>query len=137
MEGGLGHQRRFMEAGQYQLEFAGIGVDVADGENAGGFAFEPRRVHRDQIFVKIDAEFGDGAQLDGEPEERQEGVGLVMPFAFVGAGQGNAFEPARLAMNRLDRGDMEFDLAFLFQLTHLVDAMLGGAEAVAVMNQCE
>jgi hypothetical protein len=38
-------------------------------------------------------------------------------------------------MQRLDACDMEFDFAGLLQLAHLVDAVLRGAEAVAVMHQ--
>ena len=90
MESGLRHQGRLMEAGQYQLQLAGIGVDVADGEDARGLAFEARGVHRDQIFMQVDAEFRNRTQLDGQPEEGQEHIGLMMPFALVGAGQGHA-----------------------------------------------
>jgi len=79
-----------MEAGQYQLQLAGIAVDVADGEDSRRLAFEAGGVHRDQVFVQIYAEFRDGPQLDGQAEEGQEGIGLVMPFALVGAGQGDA-----------------------------------------------
>src|SRR6185437_1314360 len=85
VERGLSHQRRLMEARQYQLQLARIGIDVADGENSRRLAFEPRRVHGNQILVEMDAEFGDGAKFDGEAEEGQEGVRLMMPFALVGA----------------------------------------------------
>src|SRR5471030_489521 len=135
MEGRLGHQRRFVEAGQYQLQLAGIAVDVADGENAGGLAFEAGGVHRDQVFVQVDAELRDGPQLDGQAEEGQEDVGILLPFALVVAPQGHAGQLARLAMHRLDTGDMEFDFAVLLQLAHLIDTVLRGAKAVAVMHQ--
>src|SRR6185437_13422922 len=100
-----------MEAGQYQLQLAGIGVDVADAEDAGRLAFKTRRVHRDQILVQVDAEFRDGAQLDGQAEEGQERIGFMMPLALVGAGKRDAGELAGLAMDRLDAGDMELDLS--------------------------
>ena len=54
-----------MEARQYQLQLAGIGIDVADGEDAGRLAFKARRVHRDQVFVQVDAELCNRPQLDG------------------------------------------------------------------------
>src|SRR5207342_3225657 len=36
----LRHQRALVESGQDQLQLAGIGVDVADRENAGHIGFE-------------------------------------------------------------------------------------------------
>src|ERR1700754_2616214 len=76
-----------------------------------------------------------GPSLMVSPEERQERIGLVMPLALVGAGQGHAGQLARLAMQRLDAGDMKLDLSLGFQLAHLIDAVLRRAKAVAVMDQ--
>ena len=92
--------------------------------------------------MEIEAELGDRAELDGEPEERQERVSLVVPFsflgvffgAFVGAGERRALELAVFAVQRFDACDMEFDLARIDQCAHLVDAVLGGAESIAVMD---
>jgi hypothetical protein len=38
--GFLRHQRALVEAAQDQLDLAGIGVDVADGEDAGNVCLE-------------------------------------------------------------------------------------------------
>ena len=63
-----------MEARQDQLQLAGIGVDVADGEDALDGGFELLGVHGDQVLMQVEAPFGDGAKLHGEAEERQHGI---------------------------------------------------------------
>src|ERR1700760_204494 len=51
----LRHQRAFVEAAQDQLELARIGVDVADGEDAGDVGLERLGLDRDQVFLELDA----------------------------------------------------------------------------------
>ena len=46
--GALGGERRLVETREDQLELAGIGVDIANGENAGNARFELCRVNGDQ-----------------------------------------------------------------------------------------
>ena len=67
----LRHQRRLVEAREDELELAGIGVDVADGENAGHAGLEFLRIDRDQVLVELQSPIGDRPELHGEPEERQ------------------------------------------------------------------
>ncbi len=52
MVGALRRERGLMETRQDQFQLARIGVDVADGENAGNARFELRRVDGDQILVR-------------------------------------------------------------------------------------
>ena len=124
MERGLCHQGRFVEAGEDQLELARIGDDIADAENARLFAFELGGINRNHILVETKAEFGDGAEFDGQPEERQKRIGIDLQFGFVVAHQGGGMQLAALAMQRLDGCDVEIDFPRRHQLAHLVDAVL-------------
>ena len=47
----LGGERGLMEPGQDELQLAGIGVDVADGENARNAGLEFRRIDGNQVFM--------------------------------------------------------------------------------------
>ena len=85
--------------------------------------------------MQIQPELGDGTELHRETEEGKKGVGVVTPFAFVGALQRDGFQLSVVAMQRFHAGDMEFDLAGVDQFAHLIDAVLRGAEAIAVMNE--
>ena len=77
-------ERGLMKTGQDQLQLAGIGIDVADGENARNARFEFRRVDRDQILIEIDSPSGDRAELHGEPKERQHVVaGMVVGLTVL------------------------------------------------------
>ena len=56
---------------------------------------------------------------------------------LVGVGERHGAKLAVVAVQRLHAGDLEIDLAVGRQLAHLVDAVLRGAEAVAVMDEGE
>ena len=56
-------QRRFVEATQDQLLFTGVGVDIADCEDAGNIGFKPLGVHVDRLAVDIQAPVGNRAEL--------------------------------------------------------------------------
>ena len=60
-----------------------------------------------------------------------------MPFALIGARKRCAGQFPAFAVQRLDAGDVEIDFALFGQFAHPVDAVLGGAEAVAVMDECQ
>src|SRR5215213_3624993 len=49
----LRRQRALVEAGEDQLQLARIGVDVADGEDAGNVGLELLRVDWDQVLVQV------------------------------------------------------------------------------------
>src|ERR1700750_260180 len=70
----LRHQRDLVEAGQDELELARIGVDVANGEDAGLAGLERFGIDRDELFVKPQPPIGDRPELHGQAEERQDGV---------------------------------------------------------------
>ena len=53
--GALGGERGLVEAAKDQLQLAGIGVDVADGEDAGDVRLELCRVGRDEVLVQVEA----------------------------------------------------------------------------------
>ena len=92
----LGGERGLVEARQDQLELARIGVDVADGENAGNAGFELRRVDGDQILVQVDPPAGDRPELHRQAEERHHVVAgvVVSPRRFrVGSSAPKAGRP--------------------------------------------
>src|SRR6201989_267401 len=70
----LRHQRDLVEAGQDELELARIGVDVANGEDAGLAGLEGLGAHRDHVLVELESPVRHRTELHGEPEERQHGV---------------------------------------------------------------
>ena len=83
--GCLRHQRRLMEAGQDELQLAGIGVDVADGEDARLARLELRGVDGNEILVEIEAPIGDRPELHGETEEGHHDLGRLLEGRAVGA----------------------------------------------------
>ena len=60
--GRVRRERRLGEAGQDQLQLAGIGGDVADGEDAGLAGRAGRRIDRDVVALQRQAPVGDRAQ---------------------------------------------------------------------------
>ena len=48
----LRRERALVEAGEDQLQLARIGVDVADGEDAGGRGLEFLGIDRDQLLIR-------------------------------------------------------------------------------------
>src|SRR5204862_7790871 len=83
VEAFLRHQGCFMEARQNELQLAGIAVDIADGEDSRHRAFELRRIYGNEVLMEIEPPFGDRAELHGEPEERQQGIGGEVEGAFI------------------------------------------------------
>src|SRR4029450_4587136 len=72
----LRHQCRLVEAGADQVERARIGVDVADGEDAGNAGLERAGADRDQLVLHLQPPVSDRAELHGEAEERQDRIGV-------------------------------------------------------------
>src|SRR5512146_143121 len=91
---GLRHERSFMKPGEDELERSGIGVDVADGENALGAGLEFLGVDRDEVLVKIESEIGDRAELHGEAEEGKQRIGGNLAGRAVHALDGDGLELA-------------------------------------------
>src|SRR5215217_1575607 len=52
--GGLGHQGRFVEAGKDKLQLARIGIDIADGKNAGHRGLELLGIDHDGVVVEFE-----------------------------------------------------------------------------------
>src|SRR5262249_3388564 len=50
----LCHQRRFVKTRQNKLELAGIGIDVANGEDAGLARLEFRSVDGNEVLVEVE-----------------------------------------------------------------------------------
>src|SRR5262245_54228327 len=63
--GSLRHQRSLVKAGKNELQLTGIGVDVANGENALGAGLELLGIHRNQVFLEMEPEIGDLADGRG------------------------------------------------------------------------
>src|ERR1700677_3361378 len=131
----LGGERGLMKTGQDQLQLAGIGIDVADGENARNARFEFRRVDRDQILIEIDSPSGDRAELHGEPEERQHVVaGMVVSLTVLTTDR-EGRELAVLALDPRHLPQHEFHVARIDEFPHRVDRMGRRAERVPAVNQ--
>ena len=124
-----------MEAGQDQLQLAGIGVDVADREDAGHVGLKGAGVDRDQVVLELQAPIGDRAELHGQAEERQHRIALDLRDRVVVELDGGAFELAISTLQLGDLADLEIELAGSHQLTHLLDRMRRAAEFVAAMHQ--
>src|ERR1700688_3948125 len=77
-------ERRFVKAAQDELFLAGIMVDVADGEDAGGAGLEFLGIHLERAFFQIQAPFRDGAQLRMQPVEREYLIGGQLQVPSVG-----------------------------------------------------
>src|ERR1700761_5125604 len=103
----LRHQRALVEAAQDQLELAGIGVDVANGEDAGHAGFECGCLDRYQIVLEFDTPVRDRTELHGEPEERQHGIAADIEGGVVVALDDGARELAALAFERSDLAELE------------------------------
>src|SRR5436190_7456911 len=69
--GGLRHQRHLVKARQDELQLAGVGVDVADGEDARFAGLELLGIHGDEVLIQVEPPIGDRPELHGEPEEGQ------------------------------------------------------------------
>ena len=72
-----------MEAGEDEFEFAGVSVDVADCKNSGRSGFEFFGIDGDEVFFKVQAKFGDGAELHGKAEEGEQSVAWDVAEAFI------------------------------------------------------
>ena len=64
----LRRQRAFVEAGQDQLQLAGVGVDVADGENARHVGLEFSVFDRDEVFVRFRPQSATGPSFMVRPK---------------------------------------------------------------------
>ena len=84
--------------------------------------------------MQVQAELGDGSELDGEAKERKQRVGLVPPLFLVRAAKVTASEH-RPFRAELYACNMEVDLALAKQLTHAIDAVLSGTKPVAMVHQ--
>ena len=137
MERLLRHQRGLVEAGEDQLELARIGIDVADGEDAGDAGLERAGVGRDQLVLHLQPPFGDRAELHGEAEERKHGIELDARFRSVVSLHRHGGERAVGAFERGHLADLEIHVAGRDQRAHLVHAVGRAAEVVAPVHQRE
>ena len=71
---GESRERRLMKAAQDQLLLAGIGVDVADREDAGHAGLKFLGVDLERLFLQLQAPVGDRSELRVQAEERQHVV---------------------------------------------------------------
>ena len=104
---------RFGETGQDQLQLAGIGDDVADGEDAGLAGRGRRGVDGDLIVLQRELPVGDRSQRHRQAEERQQRVGLDPLGRAVERGGGHCRELARGAFQRHEADTARRDRACL------------------------
>src|ERR1700709_317231 len=79
----LRHQRTFMETRENELQLAGIGVDIADGKNAGHIGLERRSLNRNKVVLKLEAPVRDRTELHRQSEERQHGIAIELESCIV------------------------------------------------------
>src|SRR4029077_8142757 len=77
-------QRRLVEPGQDQLLLARVGIDVADGEDAGHAGLELLGVDLQRALLQSEPPLGDRPELRMQPEEHQQLVGLECAQAAAG-----------------------------------------------------
>src|SRR3981081_3527681 len=100
-----------MEAGQNQLEFSGIPVDVADCEDAWNIGLERSRFDRDQFPVfHFDAPIRDRAEFHGQPEERQQSIASYIITGSVVALDDRLCESVTLPRESGHLAELEIDL---------------------------
>ena len=132
----LRHQRGLVEAGEDELQLAGVGVDVADGKDALLARLELLGIDRDEVFGKRDPPVGDGAELHRQPEEGEHHLDRQALLAVLGLDR-RRFEATALAVHRRHLADHEADLLLGREQTHLLHRMRRTAELVAPVQERE
>src|SRR6202011_4989718 len=134
----LRHQRAFVETRQYQLELAGIPIDIADGEDPGHARFECRRVDQDILPVlHLHAPVADGPQLHGEAKKREQGVAGDLEIRAVVALDDGFRDLPGVAFYRRDLTKNKIDLALAYERHHFVDAVGRCPKLAAPMQERE
>src|SRR6185312_1648863 len=130
-------ERSFMEAGENQLFLSGVGIDVADGEDAGDARLETLRVHFERFALELEPPLGDRSELRMQSEKREqlirrERVHEAIAALHMDPGEGAAFDDQRLRQ--------PFDVAHApgcDELAHPRDTRRGGAEFGAPVHERE
>src|SRR5580658_6047554 len=68
-------ERSLVKAAQDELLLAGIGVDVADREDAGDAGLKPLRIHLERPLLEFHAPVGDGTQFRMQPVKGEHVLG--------------------------------------------------------------
>src|SRR5688572_29921454 len=127
-------ERRLVEPRQDEFLLAGIGVDVAHGEDAGDAGLEFLGVDFQRLLLEIHAPLGDGTELRMQAEEREHVVGIEFVQRAVVAFHEDALEgvtrDAQFIRDALDVAH----LARLGERAHLGDGGRRGAELRATMH---
>ena len=135
---GVGGHGAFAEALEDELELAGVGGDVADGEDAGGGGLAGGGGDLDVHVPEVEAPGGDGAEVHGEAEEGEEAVGLEVAGVAVEVGDFDGLEGACLAVDGTELvGDDEFELAGGVGGVELSRGLGGGAELGAAVHDVD
>lgn len=80
---GVGGHGGFGEALQDEFEFAGVGCDIADREDAACAGFAGGGGDGDVVLGEVEPPGGDGAEVHREAEEGEQDVGFeVAGFAI-------------------------------------------------------
>src|SRR6266853_1754165 len=77
-------ERGFVKAAQAELFLAGIGVDVADGEDSRDAGLVFLGIHLERALFQCHPPFRDGAQLRMQPVEREYLIGGQLYLPAVG-----------------------------------------------------
>ena len=124
-----------MEAGEDELLLAGVGVDVAHGEDARDVRLKAGGVDDDLLAVELEAPVLDRAELRLQTEEDEQMVERDAARDAVGARDEHFGELAVGFVEARDLAHFELHLPVLAQFLHLGDGGGLGAEAVAAVNE--
>ena len=134
----LRHERALVEAAEDELELARIGVDVADGEDAGlgtsrtAPLIDPRCDPR----CRFKPPTRHGAELHREAEDRQQPCGGKTDIALRSL-HDDCLKDACGSLQAHHLPNLEGELLFLVQSEHLVHAVRRGAELGSAVHQCQ
>ena len=124
-----------MKAAQDQLALAGVGVDVADGEDAGLAGLELLGVDHQLLALQRQLPVGDGAELGAHAVEDEQRVQRQRRRAAVRPQHLDGRHAAVLLRDAVDLADDEAHAPGITQLAHARHAGGRGLKAVAPVQQ--
>lgn len=128
-------QGGFVKTAQDQFQLAFVGVDIADGKNAGYAGAVVKCVHGDRAAVHAKSPFSDRAEFGREPEKGQKVIGFQGYYSFSIVFNNNAGKPlVAFESDDLCVGD-EIDFAALGQVLHFFNGIERPTELRAPVDQ--
>ncbi len=126
----------FVETGEDEFLFAGIGVDIPHCENAGYAGLEFCGVDDELLALDFQPPFRDGAQFGRQAEKDEQHIERqAASDAVVACDLDHVQLTLSVFFVAADLADEELHLVLFAKGVHLRDGCGGGAKAVAAMNE--